>query len=87
MGKQHRDTFILLNEKPDRNDVKWSDFINLLRYLGATIRNQSGSAHGIRLNGNYAVFHKPHPGHTIYKSDLSRIRRFLKDAGIKDVNE
>ena len=40
---------------------------------------------GVSLNGIYAVFHKPHPGHTIYLTDLNRIRRFLEEAGIREV--
>lgn len=85
MGKKHQRTYEQIIEKPDRNDIGWDDFLNLLSYLGATIRHQSGSAHGIKLNGEYAVFHEPHPGHTIYQSDLKRIRRFLLNAGITKV--
>jgi hypothetical protein len=84
MGNKHRNTFVAIHEKPDRNDIEWSDFMLLVSYLGATGRQGSGSAHGIMLNGVYAVFHKPHPGHTIYPSDLKRILRFLKNAGIEN---
>jgi hypothetical protein len=85
MGKKHRTTWLKINEKPDRKDVDWDDFISLLEYLGAGIKASSGSATGVRLNGIYAVFHKPHPGHEIYPSDLKRIRKFLQSAGINDV--
>jgi len=34
---------------------------------------------------NMPVFHKPHPGHTIYQTDLKRIRKFFSNAGIKEV--
>ena len=85
MSKKPKRIFELVFEKPDRKDIDWDDFINLLIFLGASIRQQGGSAHGIKLNGEYAVFPKPHPGHTIYQSDLKRIRRFLLNAGIKEV--
>ena len=85
MGKKHSLTFEAITGKPDRHDVSWDDFLTLLVYLGATIRNQGGSAVGIRLNGIYAVFHKPHPGHEIYPSGLKRIRRFFEEAGIGKV--
>ena len=85
MSKNHQRIFARIFEKPDREDIDWNDFINLLEYLGASIRQQGGSAHGIKLNGEYAVFHKPHPGHTIYLSDLKRIRKYLTNAGIKEV--
>ena len=85
MGKKHQDTFQAIQTKPDRKDIDWNDFINLLVYLGATLKYSGGSAVGIKLNGEYAVFHKPHPGRDIYPSDLKRIRRFLENAGIQKV--
>ena len=85
MSKKHQRTYALIFEKPDRKDIEWKDFIHLLEYLGASIRSSGGSAHGIRLNGEYAVFHKPHPGHTLYQSDLKRVRKFLINAGIEKV--
>jgi hypothetical protein len=85
VSKKPKHTYELIYEKPDRKDIDWDDFINLLIFLGASIRQQGGSAHGIKLNGEYAVFHKPHPGHTIYQSDLKRVRRFLSNAGITEV--
>jgi hypothetical protein len=85
MEKKHRKTFEALLQRPDRTDIDWEDFLNLLTFLGAIIKNQSGAAFGIRLNGEYAVFHKPHPGHTIYTTDLKRIRKFLTNAGVENV--
>jgi hypothetical protein len=85
VSKKHQRTFAFIYEKPDRNDIDWDDFINLLNYLDASIRRQGGSAYGIKLNGEYAVFHKPHPGHTIYPTDLKRIRKYFSNAGIKEV--
>jgi hypothetical protein len=85
MGRKHQATFAAIYEKPDRKDIDWDGFIGLLEHLGAAFKISGGSAVGIRLNGVYAVFHKPHPGHEIYPSDLKRIRRFLETAGIKEV--
>lgn len=85
MSNKHQKIFAHIFERPDRKDVEWSDFVNLLDYLGAIIRHQSGSAVGVKLNGEYAVFHKPHPESTIYLAELKRIRIFLINAGIKEV--
>jgi hypothetical protein len=85
VSKKHQRTLALIFEKPDKKDIDWDDFVSLLEYLGALIRQQGGSAYGIRLNGEYAVFHKPHPGHTLYQADLKRIRKFLSNVGIKEV--
>ena len=87
MSKKPERTFALIFEKPDRNDIDWDDFITLLIYLGASIRQQGGSAHGIKLKGEYAVFHKPHPDHTLYQVDLKGIRRFFTNAAIKKVEK
>jgi len=85
MGKKHSNTFNEIQTRPDRSDIDWEDFLGLLVYLGAEVKRQSGSAFGVRLNGVYAVFHKPHPGHVIYRSDLKRILNFLKNARIEKV--
>jgi hypothetical protein len=85
MGRKHTKTYQDILAKPDKNDIPWDDFILLLEYLGARFKKGSGSATGVNLNGCYAVFHRPHPGNTIYQSDLKRIRRFLVNAGIQEV--
>jgi hypothetical protein len=85
MGRKHRRTYEALFDNPDRKDIDWYDFLNLIKYLGGVVKCQGGSGHGIKLNGEYAVFHKPHPGHEIYLSELKRIRKFFKNAGIDHV--
>ena len=82
MHKRHQETLDDIFQKPDRKDIHWDDFITLLHALGAGVTEKSGSMVGIRLNGRYAVFHKPHPRQrNLYPSDLKRIRRFLTEAG------
>jgi hypothetical protein len=82
MHKRHQKTLDDIFQKPDRKNTQWADFIVLLQSLGAEITTSGGSMVGIRLQGRYAVFHKPHPGNEIYPSDLKRIRRFLTEAGV-----
>jgi hypothetical protein len=69
--------------RPDHRDIKWDDFITLLMTLGAEVSEKGGSMVGVRLNGRYAVFHRPHPGSEIYPTDLERMRRFILETGIK----
>jgi hypothetical protein len=85
MGNKHKKIFLVIFERPDRKDIDWDDFVNLLIYLGVVMKNQGESAHGISLNGEYSVFHKPHPGHTIYPSELKRIRKFFTVAGVENM--
>ncbi|MCX6060583.1 MAG: type II toxin-antitoxin system HicA family toxin [Chloroflexi bacterium] len=56
--------------------------VSLLKALGADITERGGSILGIRLNGRYAVFYRPHPGNEIYLSMLKRIRRYLAECDI-----
>ena len=81
MHKRHQKTLDDIYQRTDRTDVSWDDLITLLHALGADITEKGGSMVGIRLNGQYAVFHKPHPGNEMYPSDLKRIRRFLTETG------
>lgn len=82
MHKRHQRILDSIFQKPDRRDIQWNDFVTLMSALGADIVERGGSMVGVRLNGRYAVFHKPHPGNEIYRSDLKRIRRFLNEAGV-----
>ena len=87
MHKRHQKTLEDIFHKPDRNGIKWDDFIALLYALGAEIVEKGGSMVGIRLGNRYAIFHRPHPGNEIYLTDLKRIRRFLTEAGALEQGE
>jgi len=82
VNKRRQKTLKAIFTKPDRKNIPWDDFISLLQALGADFTEKGGSMLGVRLNGKYAVFHLPHPGREIYPSDLKRIRRYLREAGI-----
>lgn len=82
MNKKSRQTLESIFARPDRKDIRWNDFIGLLTELGADITEKGRSMVGIRLNGRYAVFHRPHPGNEIYPSMIKRIRRFFHGCGV-----
>jgi hypothetical protein len=82
VNRKHRQTHAALFARPDRKDIRWDDFVGLLIELGADVTEKGGSMAGIRLNGHYAVFHRPHPGNVIYPSMLKRIRRFLNESDV-----
>lgn len=87
MNRKHRQTLAALFARPDRKDIRWDDFISLMEELGAEITTKGGSMTGFRLNGRYAVFHRPHPGNLIYPSMLKRIRRYLNECGVSEVED
>ena len=83
MAARHQETLDLIFENPLRSDVKWTDIVALLQYMGAEISEGKGSRVRIALNGIRAVFHRPHPGKETDRGALKSMRRFLVEAGVK----
>lgn len=82
--KRHFKTLVSIFKSPVQSNIKWSDIEALLISLGAEISEGSGSRVRIALNGVRAVFHRPHPRKEIDKGALVSMRRFLKNAGVKN---
>jgi len=72
-------------KEPIKSDVLWKDIEKVLEALGAEIGEGSGSRIRIYLNGVRAVFHRPHPKKQTDKGALKSMRRFLREAGVKNV--
>lgn len=83
MNRKNRQTLRRIFAQPVQAGVKWSDVETLLRALGATISEGSGSRVRVELNGRYAIFHRPHPAPNIDKGALKAVRMFLESAGVK----
>ena len=63
--------------------ILWEDIEPLFSALGARITEGNGSRVRIELNGERAVFHRPHPEKTTDKGAVKSVRRFLENARIK----
>lgn len=83
MTKKHQRTLDAIFAIPVRSNVKWKDIESLLKNEGATIEEGEGSRVRILLNGEEAVFHRPHPRKETDKGALVSMRRFLNNAGVK----
>lgn len=83
MNKKHRRTLQAIFDEPTRSDVEWSAIEKMLAALGAEISEGRGSRVRIYINGQRAVFHRPHPEKETDKGALKTMRRFLQQAGIK----
>jgi hypothetical protein len=70
---------------PVRSDIPWKDIESLIIALSGEITEGSGSRVRMYLNGVRAVFHCPHPHKFTDKGALKSMRRFLKEAGIDNV--
>lgn len=73
----------MIFEDPPRSDLPWTDIENLFVALGAEVSEGSGSRVRVKLNGVFAVFHRPHPERVTDKGALKSVRRFLVNAGIE----
>ena len=82
MNNKHKQTYKAIYSGPVRSNVKWSDIEALLVAAGAVITEGNGSRIRILLNGERAVFHRPHPENTTDKGAIKSMRRFLLNAGV-----
>lgn len=69
--------------EPVLSDIEWTDIEFLLLALGAQLSEGNGSRVRVELNGERAVFHRPHPEKTTDKGAVRAVRRFLLNAGVK----
>ena len=64
-------------------NLKWSDIESLFIALGAKVSEGNGSRVRIELNGQRAVFHRPHPDSNTDKGAVKAVRKFLGNAGVR----
>ena len=69
--------------EPVLSDIEWTDIESLLQALDAKLSEGNGSRVRVELNGERAVFHRPHPEKTTDKGAVGAVRRFLLNAGVK----
>ena len=83
MNSKHTRTYKDIFIDPVKADINWSDVEALFLALGARISGGSGSRVRVELNGERAVFHRPHPERNTDKGAVKSVRRFLENAGVK----
>lgn len=83
MNTKHQRTLEAIFTTPVLSNILWSDIVTLLQSLGASISEGRGSRIRIELNGNDAVFHRPHPQKETDKGAVASMRRFLETAGVQ----
>lgn len=71
-------------KNPVQSDIEWQEIESLLKSLGANISEGNGSRVRIELNGQRAVFHRPHPEKVTDKGAIKSMLRFLDNAGVKN---
>ncbi len=83
MNSKQKKVYEKIFKNPVQSDIEWSEIENLLKSLGAVISEGNGSRVRIELNGERAVFHRPHPERVTDKGAVKSMRRFLDNAGVK----
>jgi hypothetical protein len=83
MSSKHDRTLAAIFEAPTRSDLRWHDFVALVRYHGGTVRNGKGSRRRLTIGSRSANFHEPHPGGEMKKYAVEAARAFLLDSGVR----
>ncbi len=83
MNSKQEKVYEKIFKNPVQSDIEWTEIENLLKSLGATISEGNGSRVRIELNGERAVFHRPHPEKVTDKGAIKSMRKFLDNAGVK----
>ena len=84
MNNKNRRTYRSIFEDPVRSDIEWSDIEGLFLACGAHISEGNGSRVRVELNGERAVFHRPHPENVTDKAAVRDVRKFLVNAGVTE---
>ena len=83
MNSKQRRTLAAIFADPISGTIKWQAIEAMLRALGATVEEDSGSRVHFLLNGRKATFHRPHPSPDTDKGAVKAMRRFLLSAGVR----
>ncbi len=83
MNSKNKKTYKEIYSNPVKPNIPWDDVEALFIALGANISEGNGSRVRVELNGERAVFHRPHPESTTDKGAVKSVRKFLENAGIK----
>ena len=63
-------------------NLRWSDVEALFKHHGATIKEGSGSAITVSLNGQKAFFHRPHPDDKADRGAIGNALELLRRVGV-----
>ncbi len=83
MKRKHQRTLQAIFASPVSASIVWKDIETMLQAVGAEISEGRGSRVRILLNGEEAVFHRPHPQKETDKGAVVSMRRFLENTGVK----
>ena len=83
MNSRQEKTLAEIFKNPIQVNISWNDIESLLIALGSEISEGNGSRVRIKLNGERALFHRPHLQKETDKGAEVSMRRFLENVGVK----
>lgn len=83
MNSKQKRVYQEIYQNPVKSDISWKEIESLFLSLDANISEGNGSRIRVELNGERAVFHRPHPEKNTDKGAVISVRKFLSNAGVR----
>lgn len=87
LSSRHRKTYDAIQANPVRANIRWDAIEAMFVAFGAEVVERAGSRVAVILNGQVAVFHRPHPQPETDRGAVKSVRRFLELAGVDPYDE
>ena len=82
MNSRQRGTLASFFETPVRKDIRWSDFVSLVKALGGEVKSGKGSHMKVDLRGVKFSITRPHPKAVLKPYQVRDVRQALEGLGI-----
>ena len=82
LNKKHQKTLEAIFSTQIPATLQWRRIEALFMALGATKKERSGSTVIFKLQGEDALFHRPHPRKEAKRYQVQKAREFLEQVGI-----
>ncbi len=79
---KHRRTLEAIFAHPVSGNIRWAEIETLVKALGGTVEEASGSRVHFLIEDRPATFHRPHPRPTADKGAVAAFRKYLIGANI-----
>jgi len=83
MNKKHAQTLESIFSAPINGNIEWSRIEALLKHIGCTVIEGSGSSVTFEKDGKRAYFHRPHPRKEALRYRVVDAKTFLESLGIE----
>ncbi len=82
MNNKQRATLAAVFRKPTTNSIRWSDIESMLKAVGCSLVEGSGSRVTFAKDGVVASFHRPHPAKEAKRYQVRDAAKYLEKLGL-----